>query len=292
MAVAGPARDVLAGVDPRRRPAGDRCPDRQGRRRRSSSIATASTSCSGSSNEARREAWEALQSLAAEGAWYVDWERGSRRGTVAVRRAAHFPVQLRRSTTWSIYRAWAAGDAVVGPGAGDTAHVLGAGHLGKARDDRCARAVPVRHPQRVDGRDDRWASSTPGAARSPSATASSASAATSTSCTPGWTARTSGGGQRSTSGQRGRDVTTRSIAISSPAGIGTTTNCATRCGRCGSAVTGFARSSSSPPTRSRHGSTPTTSESRWCRIATSSRRVACRRSTRTPSRPRCIASRA
>ena len=45
---------------------------------------------------------------------YVDWERGSRRGTVALR-GRSLPFQLRRSTSWSIYRAWVAGDVVVGP---------------------------------------------------------------------------------------------------------------------------------------------------------------------------------
>jgi hypothetical protein len=63
--------------------------------------------------DARPRAWEALQLLAAESAWYVDWERGSRRGTVLLR-AGPLPFHLRHATMWSIYRAWDAGGAVVG----------------------------------------------------------------------------------------------------------------------------------------------------------------------------------
>jgi hypothetical protein len=63
--------------------------------------------------EHRGAAWRALGSLATEDGWFVDWERGPRRGTVPLRRGA-LPVRLRTATTWSIYRAWAAGDAVVG----------------------------------------------------------------------------------------------------------------------------------------------------------------------------------
>ena len=65
-------------------------------------------------NDDRRRAWEALRT-AAEGVWYVDWERGNRRGTVEVRTSGSLPRQLRRSTKWSVYRAWAAAAAVVGP---------------------------------------------------------------------------------------------------------------------------------------------------------------------------------
>jgi Stealth protein CR2, conserved region 2/Stealth protein CR3, conserved region 3/Stealth protein CR1, conserved region 1/Stealth protein CR4, conserved region 4 len=65
-------------------------------------------------DESRRRAWDALQELAGETAWYVGWVRGGRRGTVAVRRGS-LPGQLLRSTTWSIYRAWASGDVVIGP---------------------------------------------------------------------------------------------------------------------------------------------------------------------------------
>ena len=36
--------------------------------------------------ESRGAAWRALRSLAAEGGWYVDWERGIRRGTVLLQR--------------------------------------------------------------------------------------------------------------------------------------------------------------------------------------------------------------
>jgi stealth protein CR2/Stealth-like protein len=64
--------------------------------------------------ETRPAAWEALQPLAAEDGWYVDWERGGRRGTVAIRRG-DVPAELDRATRWSIYRAWSAGGAVVGP---------------------------------------------------------------------------------------------------------------------------------------------------------------------------------
>ena len=66
-------------------------------------------------DEARRRAWEALQELAGEDAWYVDWERGSRRGTVALRRRLACPSSCDGRRAWSIYRAWAAGDVVVGP---------------------------------------------------------------------------------------------------------------------------------------------------------------------------------
>ena len=63
---------------------------------------------------ARRDVWRALRRFAAESAWYVDWERGNRRGTIAIRDGG-LPLHLRRSTRWSVYRAWAAGDAIVGP---------------------------------------------------------------------------------------------------------------------------------------------------------------------------------
>ena len=73
-----------------------------------------STSCSGSSSDRAAAAWAALQALAAEdalvrrlGARQPPRHRRARRGPLAV--------HLRRATTWSIYRAWAAGDAVVGP---------------------------------------------------------------------------------------------------------------------------------------------------------------------------------
>ena len=39
-------------------------------------------------DESRRRAWDALQELAGETAWYVDWVRGGRRGTVALRRGS------------------------------------------------------------------------------------------------------------------------------------------------------------------------------------------------------------
>ncbi len=83
-----PGGDVLAGVDPRRRPAGDGCAGGTRVSTCSSSIETASTLCSGSSTRLAAHAWDALQELAGEDAWYVDWERGSRRGTVALRRGS------------------------------------------------------------------------------------------------------------------------------------------------------------------------------------------------------------
>jgi hypothetical protein len=62
----------------------------------------------------RRRAWEALRKLAVEAAWYVDWERGVRHGTVELLDVP-LPHRLSHSTRWSVYRAWRAGDAVVGP---------------------------------------------------------------------------------------------------------------------------------------------------------------------------------
>ncbi len=64
--------------------------------------------------DSRPRAWDALRTLAAEDAWYVDWERGRRRGTVELTDRA-LPFHLRRSTSWAVYRAWANGDRLAGP---------------------------------------------------------------------------------------------------------------------------------------------------------------------------------
>jgi hypothetical protein len=106
---------------------------------------------------ARAQVWGALRALDREAGWFVDWERGSRGGIVAVTDRA-MPRDLRRATTLAVYRAFAAGEIAVGPqqAARLTFWELGAsgmqemiGVRGQARFD--ARSAPT--VESVDGHD-------------------------------------------------------------------------------------------------------------------------------------------
>ena len=90
----------------------------------------------------RRRAWEAMRFLAEEAGWYVDGERGNRRRTWACEGRRSLPRRLARCD-----------DVVDLPGVGGRrvsssvpsrrrAHVLGAGHVREARDDRSSAASP------------------------------------------------------------------------------------------------------------------------------------------------------
>ncbi len=98
-------------------------------------------------NAARRMAWDALQCLATEDAWYIDWVRGTRRGTVALR-SGPMPRSLTRATSWSIYRAWAADEAIVGPEQAAVLTFWETGSSGKYE------MIGVRGQSRFDARSD------------------------------------------------------------------------------------------------------------------------------------------
>jgi hypothetical protein len=99
----------------------------------------------GVANQARGAAWSALRTLAGEGAWFVDWERGVRRGTLALSDRP-LPRPLASATSWSIYRAWAAAGTVVGP---DQATVLTFWEPGTSGKDEL---IGVRGQARFDPR--------------------------------------------------------------------------------------------------------------------------------------------
>ena len=96
----------LASVDPRRRPAHHHGVRRQRRRRVPRRSSRRAPRVRALRRARGRRAWDALQQLAAEDAWYVDWRRGNRR-------------RHGRSPAGRPARAVAAGDVVVGlPGLG------------------------------------------------------------------------------------------------------------------------------------------------------------------------------
>jgi hypothetical protein len=115
----------------------------------------------GIAERSRERASKAVRRLGADGAWYADWERGNRRGTVAIR-DGRMPRPLRTATTWSLYRAWALGAEVFGPAQatvltfwepGSSGLLEQIGVRGQSRfDERSAETTEVLEAHRYPGR--------------------------------------------------------------------------------------------------------------------------------------------